>query len=35
VEEVIIKTQEEIAEKAYTTALSSQNKATGNQWYES
>jgi hypothetical protein len=31
--EVIAKTQEEIAEKAHTTALNSQKKATGNQWY--
>jgi hypothetical protein len=35
VEEVIVKTQEEITEKAHTTALSTQNRATGNQWYES
>jgi hypothetical protein len=35
VEGVIVKTQEEMAEKAHTTALSGQKKATGNQWYES
>jgi len=35
VEEVIIKTEEEIAEKVHTTVLSSQNKATVNQWYGS
>jgi len=35
VEEVIVKTQEEMAEKTHTTALSSQNKATVNQWYGS
>jgi hypothetical protein len=35
VEEVIVKTQEEIAEKTHTTVLSSQNNATENQWYES
>jgi len=31
VQVVIVKTQEEIAEKAHTTVLSSQNKGTGNQ----
>jgi hypothetical protein len=35
VEEVIEKTQLEIAGKLHVTALSSQNKATGNEWYES
>jgi hypothetical protein len=35
VKEVIVKTQGEIAEKTHTTAFSSQNKATENQWYES